>query len=128
MLARMVSLSLLVLRAADAARTRRFYEALGLTFSVEQHDTGALHYATLLGDTVLEIYPGRGARPIEAEASGATMLGLHVSDLDAAVAAAIALGAKVRRAPSASSVGRRAVIEDPDGHVVQLTAESPGPA
>ncbi len=115
----MTQLSLLVLRAADAARTRRFYELLGLTFAVEQHDTGALHYSCDLGPMVLEIYPGHESRAPEANSGGATMLGLSVTDLDAVFAAATTAGVKVRRAPSESS--RRAVVEDPDGRVVELT-------
>jgi lactoylglutathione lyase len=116
-----MKLGLLVLRASDAARTRRFYEALGLAFSVEQHETGALHYACELGGTVLEIYPGREAHAQEPNSGGATMLGFSVGDLDAAFTAATAQGAHVRRAPSETQ--RRAVVEDPDGRVVELTAE-----
>jgi catechol 2,3-dioxygenase-like lactoylglutathione lyase family enzyme len=116
-----MKLGLLVLRASDAARTRRFYEALGLSFSVEQHETGALHYSCELGDTVLEIYPGHGAHAPEANSGGATMIGLSVGDLDAAFTTATAQGARVRRAPSENQ--RRAVLEDPDGRVVELTVE-----
>jgi predicted enzyme related to lactoylglutathione lyase len=119
-----VSLSLLVLRAADPTRTRRFYETLGLSFAVEQHETGALHYSCALGETVLEIYPGHEARAPEANSGGATMLGLSVKDVDAACAAATTGGAKIRRVPTGSGAGRRAVLEDPDGRVVELTNSS----
>ena len=51
----LVLLSLIVLRSADAARTRRFYESLGLHFSVEQHEKGVLHYACEMGGLVLEM-------------------------------------------------------------------------
>ena len=114
-----VRLSLLVLRASDAARTRRFYESLGLAFAVEQHETGALHYSCALGDTLIEIYPGHESRAPEANSGGATMLGLTVDDLDGAFTAATAGGARVRRPPSEHS--RRAVVEDPDGRVVEIT-------
>ena len=59
-------LSLIVLRSADAARTRRFYETLGLHFAVEQHEKGVLHYACEVGGLVLEIYPGKEAPPRDA--------------------------------------------------------------
>src|SRR5438132_7839216 len=114
-------LSLIVLRSADAARTRRFYESLGLHFSVEQHERGVLHYACEMGGLVLEIYPGKAAPPPDANAAGATMLGLRVGDVDGAHTAAVAMGAKSRRAPADSPSGRRAVVEDPDGRVVELT-------
>jgi predicted enzyme related to lactoylglutathione lyase len=117
----MTQLSLMVLRAADAARTRRFYEALGLTFTPEQHENGVLHYACELGGTVIEIYPGKAASPPDANSAGATMIGLRVADLDRAYVTVTTQGAKSRRAPADSSLGRRAVVEDPDGRVVELT-------
>jgi lactoylglutathione lyase len=118
----MAELGLMVLRASDAARTRRFYETLGLQFSVEQHEKGVLHYACVLGGLLLEIYPGKEAPPPDANASGATMLGLRVSDVEAVYAAVTKGGAKSRRAPADSPYGKRAVVEDPDGRVVELTA------
>jgi predicted enzyme related to lactoylglutathione lyase len=118
----MAELGLIVLRSADAARTRRFYEALGLKFAVEQHEKGVLHYACDLGGLILEIYPGKNAPHPDADAGGATMLGLRVDDVDQAHAAVTQAGAKSRRAPADSPFGRRAVVEDPDGRVVELTA------
>jgi lactoylglutathione lyase len=117
----MTQLGLMVLRAADPARTRRFYEALGLSFRPEQHENGVLHYASEIGSLVVEIYPGKEAPPRDANSAGSTMIGLRVADLDRAYIAATAQGAKSRRAPADSSFGRRAVIEDPDGRVVELT-------
>src|SRR3954468_16686006 len=109
----MAELGLIVLRAADAARTRRFYESLGLHFSVEQHEKGVLHYACDLGGVVLEIYPGKISPPRDADSAGATMLGLRVGDVDAVHAAALTAGPNSRRPPADSPFGRRAVIEDP---------------
>ena len=43
-----VELSLVVLRCADLERTRRFYEALGLTLMPEQHGSGPRHYSARL--------------------------------------------------------------------------------
>ncbi len=118
----MAELGLIVLRSTDAARTRRFYEALGLKFAVEQHEKGVLHYACTLGQTVLEIYPGKDAPAPDANAGGATMLGLRVGDVDRVSATVTQAGARSRRAPADSPFGRRAVVEDPDGRVVELTA------
>ncbi len=47
----------IVLYAKDPAVTRRFYEALGLTFCAERHDEGPEHFACELGGHALEIYP-----------------------------------------------------------------------
>ena len=49
--------NLLVLRAADLAASRRFYEALGLEFVVERHGKGPEHLAASLGEFVFELYP-----------------------------------------------------------------------
>jgi catechol 2,3-dioxygenase-like lactoylglutathione lyase family enzyme len=117
----MAELGLIVLRAADAARTRRFYETIGLHFAAEQHEMGVLHYACQLGALVLEIYPGKSAPHPDANSAGAAMLGLRVADVDQVHAALLAAGAKSRRAPADSPFGRRAVVEDPDGRVVELT-------
>ena len=112
-----LALSLLVLRAANPARTRRFYEALGLRFANEQHGDGPLHCACVLGDTVLEIYPMREGADLDRRDE--TRLGVRVDDLEAALVAAVAIGATILREPTAASP--RAVLGDPDGRVVELT-------
>jgi catechol 2,3-dioxygenase-like lactoylglutathione lyase family enzyme len=111
------ALTLVVLRSADLAATRRFYEALGLTFTTEQHGTGPLHHACVLGETVLEIYPRNEESAPDRHDD--TRLGLRVADLEAAVAAVVAAGGTVHRRPSAAS--HRAIVGDPDGRFVELT-------
>ena len=108
------SLSLLVLRAADLEQTRRFYEALGLVFTREQHGSGPVHYASVLGDTVLELYPRRDA----AASHDDTRVGIRVDDVAAAILAAVALGRSLHRALDAEG---RAVLIDPDGRCVDLS-------
>jgi predicted enzyme related to lactoylglutathione lyase len=100
-----------VLRAADLERTRRFYEALGLAFTREQHGSGPMHYACALGATVLELYPRRDAARDDAR------IGLRVDDVAAAITAAIAAGGIVHRALDATGC---AVLVDPDGRCVDL--------
>jgi predicted enzyme related to lactoylglutathione lyase len=117
----MAELGLMVLRASDPLKTRRFYESLGLSFQMEQHEKGVLHYSCALGSTILEIYPGKPGASIEANSGGATMIGLRMGDVDSVYARAIEAGAKSRRAPTESPYGRRAVLEDPDGRVVEIT-------
>ena len=56
-------LTLLVLYVADIDEALRFYTAVGLRFTVEQHGSGPRHYsAALPGAVVLELYPA-GSRP-----------------------------------------------------------------
>jgi predicted enzyme related to lactoylglutathione lyase len=108
------TLSLLVLRASDLERTRTFYAALGLSFTREQHGSGPVHYACVLGEVVLELYPRRDA----SAAHDDTRVGLRVDDAAGAIAAAVAAGGSVHRAVDATG---RAVLVDPDGRHVDLT-------
>ena len=50
-------LNLLVLRCRDIEKTKIFYEKFSLSFVKEQHGEGSVHYATKIGDLVLELYP-----------------------------------------------------------------------
>jgi lactoylglutathione lyase len=100
-------LSLVVLRCADLERTRRFYEALGLTLTPEQHGSGPRHYSARVGETVVEFYP---------DVSGSTRglrLGLRLVDVQAAVSAVAEIGAVARP-------GSPLTIDDPDGHRLEL--------
>jgi catechol 2,3-dioxygenase-like lactoylglutathione lyase family enzyme len=110
------AITLIVLRCAEVERAREFYEALGLTLVAEQHGAGARHYSTTIGRTVLELYPRRGP-----ETRGAR-LGFSVSDLAAAVGAVERVGGRVVRTEGAQPPS--AIVEDPDGHTIELTQPS----
>jgi lactoylglutathione lyase len=100
-------LTLVVLRCADLERSRRFYEAIGLTLMPEQHGAGPRHYSARVGKTVLEFYP---------DASGSTRglrLGIELVDLAAAVSALARVGVIPRS-------GAPVTIDDPDGHRLEL--------
>lgn len=112
----MTSLSLLVLRAADPERLARFYSAFGLAFRTEKHGEGPLHWSCDLGGSVLEIYPASSRVPSTAGAR----LGFRVRSVDEALQACGACG-RVLSPPANGSWGYRAVVEDPEGHTVELT-------
>ena len=107
------ALSLVVLRVADLAASRTFYERLGLDFREERHGRGPEHLSTTLGGVVLELYP-QGSGP----STAGLRLGLVVTDLDGAA----------ERSRSAVVADRErdgqrvVVVQDPDGHKVELTA------
>jgi catechol 2,3-dioxygenase-like lactoylglutathione lyase family enzyme len=107
------AITLIVLRCADVERAREFYEALGLTLVAEQHGAGSRHYSATIGRTVLELYPRRGS-----ETRG-MRLGLSVSDLAAAVGALERVGGRVVRTGATQTPS--AIVEDPDGHTIELT-------
>jgi lactoylglutathione lyase len=108
----MPTLTLLVVRCRDLEHSRRFYEALGLAFTPEQHGAGPFHYSTQLGTTVLELYPANAA-------TSAIRVGFGVTDVIAAVDAVRAIGGRVDREPTADA--RTALVRDPDNNTVELT-------
>jgi catechol 2,3-dioxygenase-like lactoylglutathione lyase family enzyme len=108
------AITLITLRCADVEHSREFYEALGLSLVAEQHGSGPRHYSATVGATVLELYPRQ-----DAETRG-LRLGFSVSDLAAAVGAAGRVGGKVVRVETAPT--RSAILEDPDGHTIELTS------
>ncbi len=91
----MASLGLLVLRCDDLERTRAFYDALGLTFTPEQHGAGPRHFSAKLGSLVLELYPASAAHRPET----GLRLGLSISG---------------------ATAGQ---LVDPDGRIVELSQE-----
>ncbi len=110
------ALNLIVLHSPDPERAARFYAALGVVLTPEQHGTGPEHWAGSAGAVVLELYPLGDAGP-----TTATRIGFRVADVDAAVTAVTAVGGIVVSAAKPSPWGRRAVVSDPDGHRVELT-------
>lgn len=110
-------LNLLVLRSPDARRLADFYSRLGLAFERHRHGTGPIHFATELGGSVLEIYP----LDSPGSATAAVRLGFAVADVDKSFAELVAAGGTGVRSPSVSLWGRRAVVQDFDGHKVELT-------
>jgi len=113
-------LSLVVLRSFQMDASLAFYQSLGLEFVEEKHGTGPVHYSAQVGSTVLEIYPGEAAEPLNRKSSGATMLGFGVESLDSVVAAVQRLGIQIVTPPSDSKWGRRAVVLDPDGRAIEV--------
>jgi lactoylglutathione lyase len=111
-----VSLNLVVIRAADPERAVRFYEIMGLVFEKHKHGSGAEHFASE-GNVVFEIYP----RTSESESTSATRLGFRVGDINATIARLVAAGVNVVSPVKDSPWGRRAVVDDFDGHRVELT-------
>ena len=111
-----VQLNLIVLYSQDIERSKTFYEALGLQFAKERHGQGKDHYACELGSTVLEIYP----LSAEQAAAPSTRLGFSVSSIDQVVVRLAKVNHRPVTEPRGSPWGRRAVLQDPDGHRVEL--------
>ena len=97
-----------------------FYRAMGLSFTRHAHGTGPEHYTSELSGVVFEIYPATAKIP----STAGTRIGFRVDSVDEVIGALEALGAKVVSPPADSEWGRRAVVKDLDGHVVELTARN----
>jgi len=98
---------LIVLRTRRLIELKSFYEQLGMSFVEERHGEGPLHYSTMLGEIVMELYP-LAADAVEAEP---IRLGFGVSDTADAT-----FVTRLR----ATANGLRAVVRDPDGRAVEL--------
>jgi catechol 2,3-dioxygenase-like lactoylglutathione lyase family enzyme len=112
-------MNLIVLRSPDIDRASKFYSELGLLFTKRRHGTGPEHYTSCVDGFVFEIYP-LGKNP----ATVGTRIGFSVDDVDSIVPMLVAIGAEVISPVADSEWGRRAVVRDLDGHVVELLTHS----
>ena len=109
-------LNLVVLRASNLEHAATFYREIGLAFTLHAHGSGPEHYASECNGLVFELYP---VSPKSSPTAG-TRIGFSVKSVDDVVTRLSKLGAIVVTPPSASEWGRRAVVKDFDGHIVEL--------
>jgi len=100
------ALTLVVVRCRDLEQSRRFYQAIGLILTAEQHGTGPLHYSSQLGATA-------------SDAPSNVRLGVCVTDVRATLESIHAVGGRVEREPTAQV--KTAVVRDPDNNPVELS-------
>jgi len=113
-----VRCNLLVIRSSQVEQATFFYEALGLHFTKHRHGNGPEHYASESDNQTFEIYPlADNATP-----TTETRIGFAVNHVDDVFARLVEAGGKSVSSPKQSPWGRRAVVCDPDGHRVELTA------
>ncbi len=110
--------NLIVLRSRDLDRAEAFYSALGLRFVRHVHGRGPVHLASESAGQVFEIYPLKDS----GESTRAARIGFAVPSVDAAYLALLGSGGQGVSEPQNSEWGKRAVVCDPDGHRVELTA------
>jgi catechol 2,3-dioxygenase-like lactoylglutathione lyase family enzyme len=110
-------LNLVVIRSKDINRARNFYETLGLEFSKHRHGKGLEHLASEDREFVFEIYPLTDAD----HPTTSTRLGFSVASCDEVTRRIHDAGYKVRSRPNDAPWGRVAVVEDFDGHKVEIT-------
>ncbi|MEN3941347.1 VOC family protein [Prosthecobacter sp. SYSU 5D2] len=113
----MPRLNLVVIRARNAARLAEFYTVLGLSFALHRHGTGPEHFSAENESGVFEIYPVKG----DEEPTRNLRLGFEVKGVKATVSDLVKAGAKMVQSPMDSPWGLRAVIQDLEGHKVEIT-------
>ncbi|HEY1049594.1 MAG TPA: VOC family protein [Prosthecobacter sp.] len=111
------TLSLLVLRSAAPERLAAFYAQLGIAFEKHRHGSGPEHFSAVLGGLVFEIYPLKEG---EAGTRGLRM-GFAVTDVEGMFAQWVEAGGTAVVPPKMSEWGLRAVLDDPEGHRIELT-------
>jgi catechol 2,3-dioxygenase-like lactoylglutathione lyase family enzyme len=111
---RVPRLTYIVLRCKDVETSQRFYSALGLSITREQHGRGPLHYSATFGETTLELYPEQG------ESSVGLRLGLHSFGGLESVQHALRVGGTLVSPVMPTDDDTRFVIRDPDGHTLDL--------
>jgi lactoylglutathione lyase len=105
-----VKVSLIVIRCSDLNSCKNFYEKLGLSFVKEQHGSGPVHYSSILGDTVFELYPLKSSSNIEH-----TRLGFCLPNVNEIIKSVT---------PEAiyENDGRKIyVVVDPDGRKIEIS-------
>ncbi|MEL6136186.1 MAG: VOC family protein [Cyanobacteria bacterium J06628_6] len=108
--------NLLVIRSLDIERVMLFYQRIGLSFVKHAHGTGPEHYTSEVDRFVFEIYPACS----DGEVTRQVRIGFEVGDVDAVFSALVEVGAVVRSKPANSQWGRRAVVQDFEGRLVEL--------
>ena len=109
-------LNLVVLHSSDIKRAESFYRTMGLSFTLHAHGSGPQHYSSEVNGLVFEIYP------LTAKSSPTigTRIGFRVDSVDEIVRLLSEIGAVVVTPPADSEWGRRAVVKDFDGHIIEL--------
>lgn len=129
------ALNLVVIRAHDLERSRRFYEAIGLKFQLFDYGYGARSmHAPVPPDAplVLDIKQEGIPPPCthveihtlnKDEAIHRQQIGFFVGSVHAAVKAAVEAGGAMLAKPAQWPYGWRAAVSDPDGHRVELSED-----
>jgi lactoylglutathione lyase len=108
-----MNLSLLVLKVTDIARSRAFYELLGLSFAEHRHGNGPVHWCSDDLGFPLELYPA--VQP----AQNYVALGFRLPDLPASRQRLVEHGIDCS-ALSDSGFGLHFVVRDPDNNRVEI--------
>lgn len=109
-------LNLVVIRSPDIERAAEFYRTMGIRFVRHSHGSGPEHYSADVDGLVFELYPLLS----KSLPTVGTRIGFQVNSVDSLVPMLVEMGAKLVNPPCDAEWGRRAVVKDLDGHLVEL--------
>ena len=113
-----MKLNLIVLRSADMESLAQFYSALfDNTLNKHRHGKGPEHFGTELEDLVFEIYAQRNKN----DDTTSMRFGYLVDSIENTLERINGFAFTVISDPKDSSWGKRMVLDDPDGHRIELT-------
>ena len=113
-----MQLNLIVLRSDDMESLAGFYSALlGKELKRHRHGKGPEHFGTELEGLVFEIYPKRNDR----DDTTSFRFGFVTESLDLVLKRIDGFETNVVSEPKSSPWGRRMVLDDPEGHRIELT-------
>lgn len=115
------TLNLVVLRSKDMARLAEFYMRLGLPLTRHRHGNGPEHFGTETGALIFEIYPQRN----DTDETANVRLGFRVESIETTLAGLQSIGFSMVSEPKNSPWGKRCVIDDIEGHRIELTEALP---
>jgi lactoylglutathione lyase len=115
-----MKLDLIVLRSSDMERLASFYEAIGIGFEKHSHGNGPAHMGGEIEELIFEIYPKRN----EDDDTTNLRIGFQVESIEQTLKKIEEFEYKMITRPKESPWGLRAVIDDLEGHRIELTEKS----
>jgi len=116
----------IILFSGDPQTCVAFYQRLGLPLVAEDHGEGPVHYAADIAGCHFAVFPSKPGQAPPHKSGGSHFVGLTVDNLEPTVERAQTFGAPLVEPIRTFPWGRRALVRDPDGRVVELF-EPPGP-
>lgn len=107
-----VKLTLLVLRCEDIDRAASFYSVFGFEFETEKHGSGPEHLSADVDGVVVELYPKLG------KDTSSVRIGFSVDNMAGVLSRVEGKGGRILQTPREG----RAVVQDLDGHKIELIA------
>lgn len=112
-----IRFNLIVLRSFDMVKLSDFYSAFGMKFEKHRHGKGPEHFGSEDSGVVFEIYSKRD----ESDNTTNIRIGFEVADLNEVLEKLGSFDYRVVSEPKESPWGRRMVIDDIEGHRIELT-------